>query len=93
MLGEERRTKTLERIRRLVAEIDPELHLHEVILDSTRRELAFVMQKGDQPFVIGMDWLDYVSRHDDELKQRIDESLKARAAAVEQRKRREEEEK
>ena len=75
MLGEERRQKILERVGGLLRQIDPDVKLHEVILDSTRQQLAFVTQKGDRPIVLGMSWLDYVSRRDEELKQKHLEGL------------------
>lgn len=82
MLGEERRAKILDRIRPLLAELDPEIQLLEVILDSTRQQLAFVMQKGERPIVIGMAWLEYVSHRDEELKSFLAQRLKERQEAA-----------
>ena len=91
MLGEERREKILQRVGGLLHEIDPEIHLHEVVLDSTRQQLAFVMQKGELPIVVGMNWLEYVSHRDEELKDRLAKSLHARLEAAWQREKRDEE--
>ena len=91
MLGEDRRNKILQRVELLLREIDPEVRLHEVVLDSTRQQLAFVLQKGEWPIVIGMNWLDYVSHRDEDLKQRLAESLQARLETARQRQAREEE--
>lgn len=91
MIGDERRNKILERITPLLREVDPEVHLHEVLLDSTRQQLAFVMQKGEWPIVIGMNWLDYVSHRDDELKARLAEGLKQRLDAAQRREKEDEE--
>ncbi|MCL4524408.1 MAG: hypothetical protein M1453_10675 [Acidobacteria bacterium] len=91
MLGEDRRNKILQRVEPLLREIDPEVRLHEVLLDSTRQQLAFVLQKGEWPIVIGMNWLDYVSHRDEDLKQRLAESLQARLETARQRQAREEE--
>ena len=91
MLGEDRRQKILERVGALLHEIDPDIKLHEVILDSTRQQLAFVTQKGDRPLVIGMNWLDYVSHRDEELKRRLQESLERRLEAAQLKEAREEE--
>jgi hypothetical protein len=91
MLGEERRQKILERVRVLLHEIDPDVTLHEVILDSTRQQLAFIAQKGEHPIVIGMNWLDYVSNRDEELKRRLEESLAKRLEAAQTREKRDEE--
>lgn len=82
MLGEERRQKILERVRGLLHEIDPDVKLHEVVLDSTRQQLAFITQKGEHPIVIGMNWLDYVSHRDEELKRKLEEALAKRLAAA-----------
>ena len=76
MLSEERKDKILERVAALLREIDPEVRLHDVLLDSTRQQLAFVMQKADWPIVLGMNWLDYVSHGDGELQNRLAEGLK-----------------
>lgn len=91
MLGEERRNKILERVITLLREVDPEVHLHEVLLDSTRQQLAFVMQKGERPIVIGMNWLEYVSHRDEELKQRLADGLARRLETARRREIEEEE--
>ncbi len=90
MLGEERRQRILDRVSGLLAKIDPEVHLLEVLLDSTRQQLAFVMQKGEWPIVLGMNWLDYVSHGDEELRSRLADGLKKRLEAARQRQAREE---
>ena len=92
MLGEERRQKILERVGALLHEVDPEIKLREVILDSTRQQLAFITQKGERPLVLGMNWLDYVSHRDEELKQRLQECLRKRLEVANQRQAKEEEE-
>jgi hypothetical protein len=91
MLGEERENKIVQRLRPLLAAIDPDIHLHKVILDSTRHQLAFILQKGEDPLVLGMNWLDYVSHRDEELKTRLAAGLKERLAAAQKRKDRDEE--
>ena len=90
MLGEDRRNKILQRVAGLLRQVDPEVRLHEVLLDSTRQQLAFVMQKGEWPIVIGMNWLEYVSHRDEELKERLAQSLKLRMEKARQRQEREE---
>lgn len=71
MLSKETERKIVARVTPLLCAIDPDLKLHRVILDSTRQQLAFIAQKGDQPFVLGLSWLDYVSHRDEELKKRL----------------------
>lgn len=78
MLSEERREKILKRVEPLLREIDPDVRLLDVILDSTRQQLAFVLQKGEWPIVIGMNWLDYVSHRDEELRERLAAGLAQR---------------
>ena len=85
MLGEETRQKILRRVRGLLASIDPGVQLVDVILDSTRQQLAFVMQKGEWPLVVGMTWLDYASHRDEELKSRLEQGLKQRLEAARER--------
>lgn len=85
MLGDERRNKILERVTPLLHEVDPEVHLHEVLLDSTRQQLAFILQKGEWPIVIGMNWLDYVSHRDEDLKARLAEGLARRLDVAQRR--------
>ena len=86
MLTEERRAKVLDRVGRLMKEVDPAVHLHEVLLDSTRQQLAFVMQKGEWPIVLGMNYLDYVSLRDEELRSRLSTALQQRLATAQRRK-------
>lgn len=86
MLTEDRRAKVLDRVGRLMKAVDPAVHLHEVLLDSTRQQLAFVMQKGEWPIVLGMNYLDYVSLRDEELQSRLSAGLQQRLAAMQRRK-------
>jgi hypothetical protein len=71
MLSEERREKILKRVEPLLREIAPDVRLLDVFLDSTRQQLAFVLQKGEWPIVVGMNWLDYVSHRDEELREHL----------------------
>jgi hypothetical protein len=82
MLGEDRQSRIKARMEPLLREIDPEVQLLRVLLDSTRQQLAFILQKGEWPIVIGMNWLDYVSHRDGELKVRLAEALAQRLAAA-----------
>lgn len=90
MLRDETRAKILERVRGLLHSLDPDVHLLDVILDSTRQQLAFVMQKGELPLVLGMNWLDYASRRDAELGALLKTGLEERFAAARRRAEREE---
>lgn len=92
MLSEERRKQILERVGRLLQQIDTEVHLHEVMLDSTRKQLAIFMQKGEWPVVVGMNYLDYVSLRDDDLMAHLQDGLRKRLEGAMQRQAREESE-
>ena len=85
MLGDETKKKILRRVQGLLTSIDPDVHLLDVVLDSTRQQLAFVMQKGEWPIVVGLDWLDYVSHRDEDLKNRLDQGLNQRLEAARER--------
>lgn len=91
MLSEERREKILQRVEPLLREIDPDVRLLDVILDSTRQQLAFVLQKGEWPIVVGMNWLDYVSHRDEELHERLAAGLAQRLEKAKARQAKEEE--
>ncbi|MBI3405726.1 MAG: hypothetical protein HY046_09750 [Acidobacteria bacterium] len=85
MLSEERRTSILERVARLLPVIDAEVHLHEALLDSTRQQLVIVMQKGELPILLGMNYLDYVSHRDEDLSRLLREGLQKRIDAANRR--------
>ncbi len=57
----------------------------DVVLDSTREQLASVMQKGDNPIVLGMNWRDYASHRDEELRNMLEAGLQKRLEAVRHR--------
>lgn len=85
MLSEDRRQKVLDRVGRLMKEVDADARLNEVLLDSTRQQLAFVLQKGEWPIVIGMNYLDYVSLRDDDLKASLATAFEQRLVAARRR--------
>jgi hypothetical protein len=75
MLHDETRKRILERIRSILASIDPDVHLLDVVLDSTRTQLAIMLQKGEFPIVLGMEWLDFVSHKNEDLANLLREGL------------------
>ncbi|MBI3406557.1 MAG: hypothetical protein HY046_13980 [Acidobacteria bacterium] len=85
MLSDERRSQIIDRVTPLFQLIDSELQLHDVLLDSTRTQLLFVLQKLEWPVVITMDWLDYVSNRDPELVGKFKAALDARKEAAQAR--------
>jgi hypothetical protein len=90
MLGDDRRHQIMSRVEPLLHALDPDVRLLEILLDSTRQQLAFVMQKGEWPIVVGMNWLDYVSHRDEELQSRLKEEIERRLETARQRQAREE---
>ncbi len=85
MLSLERRNQILQRIAPLLRSVDPDAHLHEALLDSTRTQLVLFLQKGEWPIVIGMRYLDFVSLKDAELLERLASGLQARLDAAQRR--------
>ena len=85
MLSEERRKAILERVGGLLRQVDPEVLLHDALLDSTRQQLVFVMQKNELPLLVGMSYLDYASHRDEELRQLLKQGLAQRIEAARRR--------
>lgn len=85
MLSEERRKSILDRVNGLLRQLDPEVFLHDALLDSTRQQLVFVMQKSDLPLLVAMPYLDYVSHPDDDLRRLLKEGLAKRVDAAQRR--------
>ncbi len=85
MFTQDRRKQIIERVAPLLRAVDPDARLHEALLDSTRTQLVLFLQKGEWPIVIGMDYLDFVSLKDPELRLRLEEGLRARLVAAERR--------
>ena len=85
MLSEERRKSILERVAGLLRQIDAEVHLHDAILDSTRKQLVIVMQRGEFPVLIGMSYIDYASHRDEDLAAILREGLAKRLESARHR--------
>ncbi|MFQ5816612.1 MAG: hypothetical protein ACE5H2_01475 [Terriglobia bacterium] len=67
-MSPERKRSLRRRIEPLLAAFDPKLHLIELLLDSTKQHLGIVVQKDEQPILLRLDWLRYVSMSDSELR-------------------------
>lgn len=85
MLSEERRQSILARVGGLLHQIDPEVTLHEALIDSKREQLVIVMQKAEQPILLGMSYLDYASHRDEQLSQLLRDELQKRLEAARRR--------
>jgi hypothetical protein len=77
-LSADRKRSIRRRIEPFLAEVDPELHLVELLLDSTKQHLGIVIQKDDRPAVLRLDWLRYVSMPDAELRDAVLSQLRAK---------------
>jgi hypothetical protein len=77
-LSAERKRSIRRRIEPLLAALDPELHVIERVLDSTKQHLGVVVQKDEQPAVLRLDWLRYVSMSESELRETFAAQLSAK---------------
>lgn len=75
-LSRERKQSIRRRLEPLLNGLDPELKFIEVILDSSRENLGVVAQKNDQPVMLRLDFVRYVSMPDAELRQTLVEQLR-----------------
>ena len=77
-LTPERKQSIRRRLEPLLAGLDPELKFIEVILDSSRENLGVVAQKDDQPVMLRLDFVRYVSMPEAELRATIAQQLRAK---------------
>ncbi len=81
-LTPERKRSIRRRLEPLLAALDPELKFIQVILDSRRENLGVVAQKEDQPVMLRLDFVRYVSMPDAELRDTILQQLQQRGIGV-----------
>lgn len=77
-LTPERKQSIRRRLEPLLAGLDPELKFIEVILDSSRENLGVVAQKDDQPVLLRLDFVRYVSMPEAELRATLARQLRAK---------------
>jgi len=77
-LTPERKQSIRRRLEPLLAGLDPELKFVEVILDSSRENLGVVAQKDDQPVILRLDFVRYVSMPEAELRATLARQLRAK---------------
>ena len=77
-LTPERKQSIRRRLEPLLAGLDPELKFIEVFLDSSRENLGVVVQKEDQPIILRLDFVRYVSMPEAELLAAIARQLRAK---------------
>jgi hypothetical protein len=77
-LTTERKRAVRRRLEPLLAELDPGLKFIQVILDSSRENLGVILQKEDQPAMLRLDFIRYISMADTELQEIIAQQLRAK---------------
>ena len=77
-LSQERKRSIRRRLEPILAGLDPELELIEIILDSTREHLGVVAQKEDHPVMLRLDFVRYVSMPEAELRASLAQQLRAK---------------
>ena len=77
-LSRERKRSIRRRLEPILAELDPELKLIELILHSSRENLAVVVQKEDRPAILRLDFVRYVSMPDAELRDTLSQQLRSK---------------
>lgn len=77
-LTPERKRSIRKRLEPFLAALDPEIHFIETFLDSSRENLAVVVQKDDRPALLRLDYIRYISMPDSELRETIVQQLSAK---------------
>lgn len=77
-LGSQAKEHIRNRVEPVLRQLDPEIELIEILLDSARQQLGFVLQKDDRPIVLGLDWLTFVAITEPELKASLASQLQSR---------------
>ena len=81
-LSPERKQNIRHRIEPILHELDPELKLVEILLDSTRQYLAIVVQSGEHPRILRLEYLLYVRMTDAELRDSLRQQWEAPEAEL-----------
>lgn len=79
-LSPERKQNIRHRIEPILIDFDPELKLIEILLDSTRQYLALVVQSGEHPRILRLDYLLYVRMTEAELRESLRQQLEPTGA-------------
>jgi hypothetical protein len=77
-LTPERKRGIRKRLEPLLAALDPEIHYIETFLDSSRENLAVVVQKDDRPALLRLDYIRYISMPDSELRDSLAAQLRSK---------------
>ena len=77
-LTQERKLRIRQKVEPLLAALDPHLKLVEILVESTRQYLGFVVQRIDRPMVLRVEWITYASIDAAELQQHLAEQIRER---------------
>jgi len=77
-LTPERKRGIRKRLEPILSALDPEIVFIETFLDSSRENLAVVVQKDDRPALVRLDYIRYISMPDSELRETIVAQLSAK---------------
>lgn len=77
-LTADRKRSIRRRLEPLLAQLDPEIQFLQAILDSSRENLGVVVQKADQPAMLRLDFIRYISMPDSELLDILATQLRAK---------------
>ena len=77
-LTPERKRGIRKRLEPILGALDPEIVFIETFLDSSRENLAVVVQKDDRPALLRLDYIRYISMPDSELRETIVAQLSAK---------------
>ena len=75
-LTQERKLSIRHKVEPLLAALDPQLKLVEILVESTRQYLGFVVQHFDRPMVLRVEWITYSSINPEELKEHLAEQIR-----------------
>ena len=77
-LTPERKRGIRKRLEPILSALDPEILFIETFLDSSRDNLAVVVQKDDRPALLRLDYIRYISMPDSELHDTLAQQLRAK---------------
>jgi len=77
-LTPERKRGIRKRLEPILSALDPEILFIETFLDSSRDNLAVVVQKDDRPALLRLDYIRYISMPDSELRDTLAQQLRAK---------------
>ena len=77
-LSEERKQNIRHRVKPILTELDPQLKLVDILVESTREFLGFVVQRGEQPMVLRVEWIKYSGFRTTELRNLLAKQIQER---------------